>query len=65
MDGDAAKACWHLLAGEGGEGLRGDDLAWCLSVSFGDHIPYLRVLAPRKYVQGTVYLWVEGASLTC
>ena len=56
MDGDAAKACWHLLAGEGGEGLRGDDLAWCLSVSFGDHIPYLRVLAPRKDVQGTVYL---------
>ena len=25
----------------------------------------LRVLAPRKDVQGTVYLWVEGASLTC
>jgi hypothetical protein len=25
----------------------------------------LRVLAPRKDVQGTVYLWAEGASLTC
>jgi len=23
------------------------------------------VLAPRKDVQGTVYLWAEGASLTC
>jgi hypothetical protein len=34
-------------------------------VSFGDHVPYLRVLAPRKDVQGTVYLWAEGASLTC
>jgi hypothetical protein len=22
-------------------------------------------LAPRKDVQGTVYLWAEGASLTC
>jgi len=33
-------------------------------VSFGDHVPYLRVLAPRKDVQGTVYLWAEGASLT-
>ena len=30
-----------------------------------DHVPYLRVLAPRKDVQGTVYLWAEGASLTC
>ena len=34
-------------------------------VSFGDHVPYLRVLASRKDVQGTVYLWAEGASLTC
>ena len=34
-------------------------------LSFGDHVPYLRVLAPRKDVQGTVYLWAEGASLTC
>jgi hypothetical protein len=34
-------------------------------VSFGDHVPYLRVLAPRKDVQGTVYLWAEGASLIC
>jgi hypothetical protein len=25
----------------------------------------LRVLAPRKDVQGTVYVWAEGASLTC
>ena len=25
----------------------------------------LRVLAPRKDVQGTAYLWAEGASLTC
>ena len=25
----------------------------------------LRVLAPRKDVQGTVYLWAEEASLTC
>jgi len=25
----------------------------------------LRVLAPREDVQGTVYLWAEGASLTC
>jgi len=33
-------------------------------VSFGDHVPYLRVLAPSKDVQGTVYLWAEGASLT-
>jgi len=32
---------------------------------FGDHVPYLRVLAPRKDVQGTVYVWAEGASLTC
>ena len=29
-------------------------------VSFGDHVPYLRVLAPRKNVQGTVYLWAEA-----
>ena len=36
----------------------------CLSVT-SDHIPYLRVLAPRKDVQGTVYLWAEGrAGLT-
>ena len=34
-------------------------------LSFGDHVPYLRVLAPRKDVQGTVYVWAEGASLTC
>ena len=34
-------------------------------LSFGDHVPYLRVLAPRKDVQGTVYLWAEGSSLTC
>jgi len=39
-------------------------------VSFGDHVPYLRVLAPSsgftwEDVQGTVYLWAEGASLTC
>jgi len=32
-------------------------------VSFRDHVPYLRVLAPRKDVQGTVYLWAEGARL--
>ena len=25
----------------------------------------LRVLAPRKDVQGTVYLWAEVESLTC
>ena len=31
-------------------------------LSFGDHVPYLRVLAPRKDVQGTVYLWAEEAS---
>jgi hypothetical protein len=31
----------------------------------GDHVPYLRVLAPRKDVQGTVYVWAEGASLIC
>ena len=37
----------------------------CYVVSFGDHVPYLRVLAPRKNVQGAVYLWAEGASLTC
>jgi len=36
-----------------------------LSCFFGDHVPYLRVLASRKDVQGTVYLWAEGASLTC
>ena len=36
----------------------------CLSVT-SDHIPYLRVLAPRKDVQSTVYLWAEGASLNC
>ena len=34
----------------------------CLSVIM---CPYLRVLAPKKEVQGTVYLWAEGASLTC
>ena len=34
-------------------------------VSFGDHVPYMHVLAPKKDVQGTVYLWAEGASLTC
>jgi len=39
--------------------------AACYVVSFGDHVPHLRVLAPRKDVQGTVYLWAEGASLTC
>ena len=33
-------------------------------MSFGDHVPSLRVLAPRKDVQGTVYLWAEGAGLT-
>jgi hypothetical protein len=38
------------------------DRAACYVLSFGDHAPYLRVLAPRKDVQGTVYLW---ASLTC
>ena len=37
----------------------------CYVVSFGDHVPYLRVSAPRKDVQGTAYLWAEGASLTC
>ena len=37
----------------------------CLSVIETNHVPYLRVLAPRKDVQGTVYLWAEGASLTC
>jgi len=31
------------------------DHAACYVVSFGDHVPYLRVLAPRKDVQGTVY----------
>ena len=31
-------------------------------MSFGDHVPYLCVLAPRKDVQGTVYLWAEGTS---
>jgi hypothetical protein len=41
------------------------DHAACYVASFGDHVPYLRVLAPRKNVQGTVYLWAEGASLTC
>jgi hypothetical protein len=41
------------------------DHAACYVVSFGDHVPYLRVLAPRTYVQGSVYLWAEGASLTC
>jgi hypothetical protein len=41
------------------------DHAACYVVSFGDHVSYLRVLAPRKDVQGTVYLWAEGASLTC
>ena len=39
--------------------------AACYVVSFGDHVPHLRVLAPRKDVQGTVYLCAEGASLTC
>ena len=39
--------------------------AACDVVSFGDHVPYLRVLAPRKDVQGTVYLWAEGAGSTC
>ena len=39
------------------------DHAACLVVSFRDHVPYLRVLAPRKDVQGTVYLWAEGARL--
>ena len=34
-------------------------------LSFGDHVPYLHVLAPREDVKGTVYLWAEGASLTC
>ena len=34
----------------------------CLSVIM---FFYLRVLAPRKDVQGTIYLWAEGASLTC
>ena len=34
-------------------------------MSFGDHVPYLHLLAPRKDVQGTVYFWAEGASLTC
>ena len=28
-------------------------------------LAYLHVSAPRKDVQGTVYLWAEGASLTC
>jgi hypothetical protein len=28
-------------------------------------LSYLRVLALRKDVQGTVYLWAEGASLIC
>ena len=41
------------------------DHAACYVVSFGDHVPYLPVLAPRKDVQGTVYSWAEGASLTC
>ena len=34
------------------------DHAACYVVSFGDHVPYLRMLAPRKDVQGTVYLCV-------
>jgi hypothetical protein len=34
----------------------------CLSVIM---FLYLRVLAPRKDVQGTVYLWAEGAGSTC
>ena len=34
-------------------------------VSFGDHVPNLRVLPLKKDVQGTVYLWAEGVSLTC
>jgi hypothetical protein len=37
----------------------------CCFVPFGDHVPYLRVLAPRKDVQGTIYLWAKGASLNC
>ena len=41
------------------------DHAACYVVSFGDHVPYLCVLAPRKEMQGTVYLWAEGASLIC
>ena len=28
-------------------------------------LAYLHVSAPRKDVQGTVYVWAEGASLTC
>ena len=28
----------------------------CYVVSFGDHVPYLRVLAPRKDVQGAAYV---------
>ena len=36
------------------------------NLSFSDHVPYSRVLAPsRKDVQGTVYLWAKGASFTC
>ena len=34
-------------------------------LSFGDRVPYLCVLALRKDVQGTVYLWADEASLTC
>ena len=31
------------------------------NLSFSDHVPYSRVLAPsRKDVQGTVYLWERG-----
>ena len=41
------------------------DHAACYVVSFGDHVSYLRVSAPIKDVQGTVYFWAEGASLTC
>ena len=28
-------------------------------------LAYLHVSAPRKDVQGTVYVWAEGASSTC
>ena len=35
----------------------------CLSVIM--FLICVYVLAPRKDVQGTVYLWAEGASLTC
>jgi hypothetical protein len=37
------------------------DHAACQVVYFVDLVPYLRVLAPRKDMQGIVYLWAKGA----